>query len=227
MEIGESTGDFSTVEPGPWPAFADLLAATSLLFLILFTSVALPAMRQSSKTKARETTLNALDSAFARDTSRAQYKLKKPGNYLVISIPENVTFQQNKYAIEDMQPQGRQILSGIAKRVRENGLTGKIDQIEVVGHTSSEGDNARNWTLSAQRAVTVALFLIEHDSLSPCQISALGRGRYYPVDPQRAKSEKAVHPEDRRIELEITPLVKDSTQALRRAGCVPEPGKGE
>ncbi len=224
---GESTGDFSTVEAGPWPAFADLLAATTLLFLILFTSVALPAMRQGSKNKARETTLNALDSVFARDTARAQYKLRKPGNYLLISIPENVTFQQNKYALEDMQPQGRQILSRIAARVRENGLAGKIDQIEVVGHTSSEGDNASNWTLSAERAVTVALYLIQHDSLSPCQVSALGRGRYYPVNPQRAKSETKGHPEDRRIELEITPLVKDTTQSLRRAGCVPEPGKGE
>jgi outer membrane protein OmpA-like peptidoglycan-associated protein len=126
-----------------------------------------------------------------------------------------------------MEPQGRQILSGIAKRVRENGLTGKIDQIEVVGHTSSEGDDARNWTLSAQRAVTVALYLIQHDSLSPCQVSALGRGRYYPVNPQLAQVERSIRPEDRRIELEITPLVKDSTQALRRAGCVPEPGKAQ
>jgi len=227
MNGGDASGEFTTSEAGPWPAFADLLAATSLLFLILFTSVALPAMRQSSKNKARETTLNTLDSVFARDTSRAKYKLKKTGNYLLIRIPDNVTFQQGKYRLEDMQPQGQQILSGIAKRVREDSLTGKIDQIEVVGHTSSEGDNSRNWILSAQRAVTVALYLIEHDGLSPCQVSALGRGRYYPVNPPLAKAESTVHPEDRRIELEITPLVKDTTQVLRRAGCVPEPGTGK
>lgn len=29
---------------GPWPAFADLLAATTLLFLILFAALAVPAM---------------------------------------------------------------------------------------------------------------------------------------------------------------------------------------
>ncbi|HEX5871242.1 MAG TPA: hypothetical protein VFY65_12535, partial [Longimicrobium sp.] len=71
------------------------------------------------------------------------------------------------------------------------------------------------------RAATVSLFLIDSVGISACQVSALGRSRYYPVDPEAARQGGAVNEGDRRIELEIRPVVVgDTVQKRRRSNCV-------
>jgi hypothetical protein len=54
-----------------------------------------------------------------------------------------------------------------------------------------------------------------------CKVTALGRGRYYPTDAKRAHASSIPDPRDRRIEVEIRPVVLgDSAQAERRRDCV-------
>lgn len=204
---------------GPWPAFADLLGATTLLFLILFAAVAVPALGKASSEAARENTLVSIESKI-RAPADSQYVVKRVGDYLLVSIEGDATFPVDKYELSRLKPEGKRILRAIGTSLRQDSLLSLIDQVQVVGHTSREGTDDRNWVLSASRAATVSLFLIDSVRISPCKVSALGRSRYYPRNAAAART-GGVNESDRRIELEIRPIVvNDTVQAQRRAQCV-------
>jgi outer membrane protein OmpA-like peptidoglycan-associated protein len=208
---------------GPWPAFADLLGATTLLFLILFAAVAVPAIRRAGAADARENTLETLERQITARADSAYVDVLRVGDYLLVRIEGDATFGLNRYELADLKLEGRQILSELGTSLRRDTLLSLIDQVQVVGHTSSEGSEERNWILSASRAATVSLFIIDSVGIPACQVSALGRSRYYPVDPQAARATGRVFEGDRRIELEIRPVVVgDTVQARRRSNCVDE-----
>lgn len=207
---------------GPWPAFADLLGATTLLFLILFAAVAVPAMRRAGALDARENTLDRLKEQVTLAVDSSSVDVLRVGDYLLVRIQGDATFGLDRYGLADLKLEGREILRDIGASLRRDSVLQLIDQVQVVGHTSSEGGEERNWILSASRAATVSLFLIDSVSIPACQVSALGRSRYYPVDPDAARASPLVNESDRRIELEIRPVVVDDTeQDRRRSNCVP------
>lgn len=204
--------------PGPWPAFADLLSATTLLFLILFAAIAVPAIGKLRDAEARASTLTYVDSILKAQPGDVE--VSRVGDYLRVTITGDATFPVNRYELDQLKPEGRDILRSFASVLTESGAIDAIDQIQVVGHTSSEGSDELNWQLSASRAATVALFLIENAGLDPCRITALGRASYYPLDPISARQNR-VDPNSRRIELEIRPAINgDAEQQRRLAECV-------
>jgi outer membrane protein OmpA-like peptidoglycan-associated protein len=206
---------------GPWPAFADLLGATTLLFLILFAAVAVPAIRRAGAADARANTLESLEQRITRAADRRYVDVLRVGDYLLVRIEGDATFNLNRFELSQLKPEGKQILRTLGASLRRDSVLPLIDQVQVVGHTSSEGSEERNWILSSSRAATVSLFLIDSVRIPPCQISALGRSRYYPVDPEAARRSGAVNEGDRRIELEIRPrVVGDTVQDRRRSNCV-------
>jgi outer membrane protein OmpA-like peptidoglycan-associated protein len=208
---------------GPWPAFADLLGATTLLFLILFAAVAVPAMRRAGAHDARENTLETLEQKLRGTGERRSVDVLRVGDYLLVRIQGDATFPLDQFSLSTLRPEGKQILRELGTSLSRDSLLDLIDQVQVVGHTSSEGGEERNWILSASRAATVSLFLIDSVGISPCQVSALGRSRYYPVDPEAARKSSVANAGDRRIELEIRPkVVGDTVQARRRNNCVAE-----
>lgn len=210
---------------GPWPAFADLLAATTLLFLILFAALAVPAMQRVGQADALASTLVRIDSVLAAASTEQGVEVSRVGDYVLVRIPGEATFPHNRYEMSQLKPGGREILNRLGQFLRANRLLDDIDQIQVVGHTSHEGTEERNWVLSASRAATVSLFLIERVGIPACKVSALGRSRYYPADPGMARARRDVDPGDRRIELEIRPtLLGDSAQDRRRRACVEQRG---
>lgn len=206
---------------GPWPAFADLLAATTLLFLILFAAVAVPALRGAGAEQARRNTLDIIESRIQpAEESDSTVVVDRIGDYLRVRIGGDATFPQNRYELAQLRAEGKEILHRIGQLLQQGEILDSIDQIQVVGHTSVEGSDELNWMLSASRAATVSLFLIDSVGIPSCRVSALGRSRYYPIDPGSA-AEGGVNPDDRRIELEIRPIVpSDSVQQRRRASCV-------
>ena len=218
---------YAAHDSSPWPAFADLLAGTTLLFLILF-AVAPVLVREQTK-QAKENTFRELSAGLAPDAmSGKRYEVDTIGDYLLIRIPEKATFPKNAFAISSFQQEGRAILREVATRIRAKHLLTLIDQIQVVGHTSSDSDgtDVGNWQLSSERATSVAMILIYSLGLPACQVTALGRGRFYPVDPDRARQSSLPNPADRRIELEIRPAVSDDeNQKAQSARCVEHPGK--
>jgi flagellar motor protein MotB len=217
--------DLSSEEgAGPWPAFADLMSATTLLFLVLFAVIAIPAINAASGARQKESTIIKLDSVLRR----SQFAVRKPGDYLIITIGGADTFPQKHWELESLNPGTRQTLTRLASALKANDgdkpILDEIDQIHVVGHTSSEGGDEYNWRLSSNRAATVALFLMG-EGLPACKVTALGRGRYYPVDAATAHATSKASPLDRRIEIEIRPLVpSDTAQENQRKRCVEAPG---
>jgi outer membrane protein OmpA-like peptidoglycan-associated protein len=211
----EETGEEGA---GPWPAFADLMSATTLLFLVLFAVIAIPAIQAAGKSKEAETTLQSLDTLLIHQ----DFVVRKPGDYLIVTIGGADTFPQKRYDLNSLSPRTLQTLDRLAGILKSN--ADKIDQIHVVGHTSSEGKDSTNWRLSSNRAGTVALYFINHGNLSACKITALGRGKYYPVDTVAAHASRDPSPLDRRIEIEIRPVVSDTAQVHQRQRCVEMPG---
>lgn len=210
---------------GPWPAFADLLAATTLLFLILFAAVAVPAIRRAGEADAQKNTLRRIEHELSSGRNDTTVSVRRVGDYLLVRIKGEATFPRDRYQLADLKPAGKRILREFGEVLRRDTLLLDIDQVQVVGHTSSEGGEDHNWFLSASRAASVALFLIDSVRVPPCQVSALGRSRYYPVDPGRALQSDSVDEQDRRIELEIRPVLpSDPAQKARRASCVARRG---
>lgn len=208
---------------GPWPAFADLLGATTLLFLILFAAIAVPALRRVGEEDARASTLRTLEQKIRDCADSAYVDVLRVGDYLLVRIEGDATFNLNRYELSELKPEGRRILRDLGASLRRDSVLPLIDQVQVVGHTSSEGSEERNWILSSARAATVSLFLIDSASIPACQVSALGRSRYYPVNPEEARQSHTVNARDRRIELEIRPVVVgDAVQERRRRSCVDE-----
>lgn len=206
---------------GPWPAFADLLGATTLLFLILFAAVAVPALERAGEADARENTLKKIEQKVTQAGSRENVDVLRVGDYLLVRIEGEATFGKDRFELAQLKPEGKQILREFGAFLRRDSVLNLIDQIQVVGHTSSEGSEERNWILSSSRAATVSLFLIDSVRIGPCKVSALGRSRYYPVDPEAARRSNRVNENDRRIELEIRPILPtDTVQAERRSNCV-------
>ena len=205
----------------PWPAFADLLAASTLLFLILFAVIAVPALARNQQLEGQRSTIQRIYSTL--DSS--QFDVEPVGDYLLVTIGGDATFPHDKYQLADMKAEGKAVLRRLADTLRVYNLLDSIDQVQVVGHTSSEGSDEHNWRLSSERAASIALFFIAETGLPACKVTALGRGPFYPVNPELARREARVMPEDRRIELEIRPvIVGDSAQVARRTHCVEKRG---
>jgi outer membrane protein OmpA-like peptidoglycan-associated protein len=211
---------------GPWPAFADLLAATSLIFLILFAAIAVPAMGKANDAERRRSTLRRVEALLTEKVHDPRVTVQRVGDYLLVRIKEDATFPQREYELRLLKPAGKQILRDFGATLVSAGLDTLIDQVQVVGHASSEGSEEKNWMLSSARAATVSMFLIDSVHVPPCQISALGRSHFYPVDTARARAalrsnDQTGDPADRRIELEVRPRIpSDLDQRRRREQCV-------
>lgn len=219
VEHDELTGSEGT---GPWPAFADLLSATTLLFLVLFAAIAVPALVESG---GKKSALQQIYRALLPEDGKEEVSVRPVGDYLLVTIEGDATFPLRSADLSQMKPEGKRILSLFGSRLlSDSAILRSIDQIQVVGHTSSEGADSTNWRLSASRAAAVSLFLIDSVGLPPCRISALGRSRYYPVDPAAAKQQRRVDARDRRIELEIRPTIPGDLEQERKLGsCIDMP----
>lgn len=216
IDQDELTGSEGT---GPWPAFADLLSATTLLFLILFAAIAVPALVESG---GKKSALQKIYRTIQPEDGRKGVSVRPVGDYLLVTIEGDATFPLRSADLAQMKAEGKEILFLFGARVlSDTSILRSIDQIQVVGHTSSEGADSTNWRLSASRAAAVSLFLIDSVGLPPCRVSALGRSRYYPVDPEAAVRQRRVDARDRRIELEIRPVIPgDQEQERRRNSCI-------
>ena len=212
----------SSSADNPWPAFADLLAASTLLFLILFAVVAIPALRKGRTGEAWEKTIIGIQATLTLTFDSTKVNISRVGDYVLVRIPENATFPSGQSALQHLKSDGKELLRQFGQYIGSPAILIKIDQIQVVGHTSPEGSAELNWNLSAARAATVARFLIDSVGVDPCKISALGRSKYYPVAPETARANNSmVDAADRRIELEIHPTIPDDNEQLRRAkSCV-------
>lgn len=84
-------------------------------------------------------------------------------------------------------------------------------QINVEGHTDSDGSAVLNWDLSVTRATAVTNILIDN-GVSPTQVTASGRAFYDPVAPNDTEVNKS---KNRRTEIILSPRLEDLFDIIR------------
>ena len=88
---------------------------------------------------------------------------------------------------------------GLLDRLIQTALRCPTANIEVAGHTDSDGDNAANMSLSEKRAQAVAEYLVQA-GLPNTRLKAVGYGSTQPVAPNDTEEGKA---KNRRIDFVV------------------------
>jgi flagellar motor protein MotB len=198
-----------------WPAFVDLLAATSLLFVTLVAVFIVYAHRAQAAIEEearglrtqRESLVDAL-----RQTEpyrRGLYTVSDDSQFVRITLLADATFDQGSFVLGSLRQVGRAALSEIGEVLMDGEIAPLYRQVRVIGHTDAIPYNTAgftNWELSAARAAVVARFLVNTIGVDPCRISASGVASYYPqIGGGDQPSQEERLRMDRRIELEIVP----------------------
>jgi len=200
-------------EHNAWPAFVDLLAATSLLFVTL---VGVFIYLGSARTRGIETTRQYLFVKLSAASEQGRlYSLDTTDRQFVrIILKEQATFPRNEYQWKTLRAEGKAALTRIAGVLNDTTLSTRYREVRVLGYTDQDpypSAALSNWELSAARAAVVARYLVDGVSVDPCKITATGRGPYFPI---AGKPKEA----SRRIEIQIVPELKSGG---RGDGCDP------
>jgi outer membrane protein OmpA-like peptidoglycan-associated protein len=204
---------------GPWPAFVDLFAATTLVLLVFFVVIAyryIGEVGDAVKVRQLVATLEEMK------RSGGQFEVQKQGADVLLILEERVTFQTGQAVL--LEP-AKETLREVVTILRRDKFKGLVREIEILGHADRRGDPVSNWRLSANRAVSVADFLVHSVGSNPCTIIASGRGAYFPRDtvvniralpPAQRQAEYA---RDRRVEIVLHPAVARDRET-GRSGCL-------
>lgn len=114
--------------------------------------------------------LSAVEEAL--DASQA---VTQTGKTVVIDVSADVLFA---FDAATLSPKARATLTEVARRIAADGATGEVT---VVGHTSAEGADDYNLTLSRQRATSAASVLRAALSGQSLTFAVDGRGETEPV----------------------------------------------
>jgi flagellar motor protein MotB len=186
-----------------WPAFVDLLAASTLVVIVFLAVFVYEKVLADGLITDRKTALlRALQSG---DSSDRAYTVEDDQQLVRIVLRDDVTFPTAKYTLDYMKPEGRDAIRRIAVILSRDTVRRNYRQVLVVGHTDRQPTglaNWSNWELSSARAAAVARLLVT-EGIDPCRVSASGAGSYYPRK-KRARTADDLK-QNRRIEIEILP----------------------
>ena len=91
----------------------------------------------------------------------------------------------------DLSESAKFVLHDLAKMMQKHPEL----KLQLVGHTSAEGDAAFNQKLSEDRAQAAVDFMISHGGIDPSRLEAIGKGSSEPKNPENPTA-----PENRRTE---------------------------
>jgi chemotaxis protein MotB len=127
---------------------------------------------------------------------------------LYVSLSEKLLFKSGKY---DVDPKGKEALQKLG------GVLSKQPDIDIVveGHTDTvpfkRGELRDNMDLSVMRATTIMRLLSESYGVDPKQITAAGRGEYFPVATNNTTEGRAIN---RRTEIILSPKISELFKLL-------------
>ncbi len=202
-----------------WPAFVDLLAATSLLLLALLAVILVWAGSGSDDAEGRillqkQTLAQALQRAGMASDGDSLFTVDTTSDLLFVRVTllADATFESNQWQWDALKSDGRAALESIGAVIIDPAFDTLYREVRVVGHTDHKaalGKNPifSNWEFSAARASAVTRFLVEEVGVNPCKISATGYGPYRPLV-QPVGSDTLSAAKNRRIELEFIPTAQ-------------------
>ena len=126
--------------------------------------------------------------------SAADLSVREEKGKVYVSLSQNLLFRSGSKTIN----------SAGKDAIRKLGMvlsTNPDIAIMVEGHTDSDGDANLNWDLSVGRATSVVKEL-EKSGIAPQQITAAGRGEYFPIASNDTSDGKA---QNRRTEIILSP----------------------
>lgn len=106
-------------------------------------------------------------------------------------ISYGITFDSGK---DEVKPESFGALNDIAKVLKENPTV----KVKIVGHTDSDGDDAKNLDLSKRRAANVKASLVKDFGIDESQIQTDGKGETEAISPNTTTEGKA---KNRRVEI--------------------------
>jgi outer membrane protein OmpA-like peptidoglycan-associated protein len=207
----------------PWPALADLLAATAMLFLVLFAVFAKPTLDEAACTNVEQSELDRISTMLRSMTGDFQ-AVSTVGQYVLVTAVGDATFPKYESELEKFPSHGKNLLLDLATAFRPKSLGSVIYEIQVVGHASPDEGSDRQ--LSAKRAGSIAQFLVDSASVASCKVSAISYGKYDPANSGAPESGRPAFSKalgesrDRRIDLVIRPrCAGEPGQEDRLSGC--------
>ncbi|WP_353256069.1 OmpA family protein [Hyphomonas sp.] len=129
-------------------------------------------------------------------TAGTGIEIDRVGDQIQLTMPSNVTFAVNSATI---QPGFFKALDDVSATLVQYNDT----SVDIIGHASSDGDDAYNMTLSQQRAQSVRNYLVSRGTQS-VRINAIGMGETQPIADNATAEGRAAN---RRVEILLTPIV--------------------
>jgi outer membrane protein OmpA-like peptidoglycan-associated protein len=122
--------------------------------------------------------------------------LMRVGENLILNTPGKLTFKTDS---RELQPAFFEILNSVTAVLASYNHT----NVEIIGHTDSDGGSQYNQALSEQRARNVARYL-ESKGISPMRMTVIGYGELHPIATNDTKKGRQ---QNRRIELALMPII--------------------
>jgi len=130
-----------------------------------------------------------------------------------IIIDDKIQFEHNS---SEIKPVSFEILDDVVKVMQANP---QVEQLDVIGHTSSEGSLKLNNKLSTDRAAAVKDYLISH-GIDAARMISEGKG---PSDPIADNDTEEGRVANRRVEFKVTKMGA-ATGAEAKGGARARPG---
>jgi len=173
--------------------------------------------QREEKLRELQSLLNRKDSATAALKAKIQQALlgfeksdltvEQKNGKVYVSLAEKLLFPSGS---TEVNPKGKSALQKLAEVLKKNPDIG----ITVEGHTDnvpiSTAAMKDNWDLSVLRATSIIRILTDA-GVDPKQITASGRGEYFPVQPNTNPEGKA---KNRRSEIILTPNLEELAKLL-------------
>lgn len=116
------------------------------------------------------------------------------GDRLIVSVPNDITFDTDSYTVRPaLQSDLRKVAAHLVRYPKSN--------VQVIGHTDSDGEAAYNQGLSERRANAVA-DILQSGGVTYDRISTIGMGENNPIASNLTAEGKA---QNRRVEIVIVP----------------------
>lgn len=116
------------------------------------------------------------------------------GDRLIVTVPNDITFDTDSSTV-------RPALRSDLVKVGQNLVNYPNSNVQIIGHTDSDGDAAYNQGLSERRARSVA-DILQANGVSGSRIRTIGQGENNPIASNLTAAGKA---QNRRVEIVILP----------------------
>lgn len=131
-------------------------------------------------------------------TAGTGIEVTRQGDNIALNMPSSITFDVNSAAIK---PDFQAPLNDVARTLIEYPKT----SVDIIGHASSDGDDAYNQQLSERRADSVEAYLV-NQGMRPVRVQSYGFGETRPIADNSTPEGRAAN---RRVEILLTPIVDD------------------